>query len=246
MIFISYAREDLETALGLYDELKKRGFDPEIDHHTLSPGEEWEREIPRLIRASSRFVAIVSKTSRVKRGYYQTELRLALEEWKRRPSGEIFIVPVCLGPDVELPEDLEPFHRVDFSPPSPKALEKLVSSLGDEISSRPAAAIEPESRPEASPAAVVAQSSETTSVLSVDVPREVAAKVRRRVSKEFSENFPNIRAAKIEDEKERWRRLQVWREETGSERFDTLLGKAGLHEADYADQEAFFARWLAS
>jgi hypothetical protein len=62
-IFISYAHEDRNTALEIYNALKIKRLSPWIDAKDLLPGQEWKAEIGKAIRESNIFVACLSNYS---------------------------------------------------------------------------------------------------------------------------------------------------------------------------------------
>jgi hypothetical protein len=57
-IFISYAREDLETAKKLRDDLEKAGIKTWLDKEDLLPGQKWRTIISKEIRECSSFSGI--------------------------------------------------------------------------------------------------------------------------------------------------------------------------------------------
>jgi predicted esterase len=54
-VFISYAREDSDSAERLYNELKKTGFKPWLDKYNINAGQDWMEEIMDAIENSSRY-----------------------------------------------------------------------------------------------------------------------------------------------------------------------------------------------
>ena len=54
-VFISYAREDSDSAERLYNELKKTGFKPWLDKYNIIAGQDWKEEIMDAIENSSRY-----------------------------------------------------------------------------------------------------------------------------------------------------------------------------------------------
>jgi hypothetical protein len=112
-IFISYAREDLEKVLPLYEGLSAAGFRPWMDQYEIAPGELWEFAIERAIRSSDFFLACLSWNSASKRGILQREIRNALDAWKERLEGDIYLIPIRLE-DCEVPEELRRFQWVDL------------------------------------------------------------------------------------------------------------------------------------
>jgi TIR domain len=112
-VFISYARENRETALDIHKTLETHGFETWIDSINLLPGQDWANEIARAIRASGLFLACLSRTAVTKQGFVQSELKRALKVVDSLPSREVFIIPVRLD-ECEIPSELEQYHWLDY------------------------------------------------------------------------------------------------------------------------------------
>jgi len=128
-VFISYAREDSDIALRLCSDLRTAGATPWIDSEQLLPGQDWKSEIRNAIRSSDYFVVIFSKNSIGKRGFFQNEVRLALDELAQMPPARISLIP-CRLDDVEIHQQpLKDLHWLDLFPSYTDGLEKLKRSL---------------------------------------------------------------------------------------------------------------------
>ncbi len=116
-VFISYARENFESANRLYQDLKNvPEIEPWLDKECILPGMRWEPEIRKAVRESNFFIAILSKSSTSRKGYAHSELRAALEIARQFPDDQIFLIPVRLD-DCEMPVDeLWAINYVDFFP----------------------------------------------------------------------------------------------------------------------------------
>ncbi len=104
-VFISYAREDREVAIKLYNNLVSYGINAWIDIRKLLPGQKWKDVIIKAINQCSHFIAIFSENSVSKRGYVQKEVAAALEILEKLPSSSIYFIPVRL-------DECEPSHNV--------------------------------------------------------------------------------------------------------------------------------------
>jgi len=123
--FLSYAKEDRDFVDGLATRLLSDGvltwFDKKdllpgeawklkidfaiqhcdgvltwFDKKDLLPGEAWKLKIDYAIQHSDYFLTFFSDRSVSKIGYFQRELKYALEQQALRPLGTIFIIPVLL------------------------------------------------------------------------------------------------------------------------------------------------------
>lgn len=125
-VFLCHASEDKQEVARLYDRLKKSGFNPWIDIHSLLPGQNWKAEIATAIQTSNAVLICLSRTSIRKRGFVQAEIQFALDAAREVPTGRVFIVPVLLD-DCEIPRELADFHAVSIHRRG--NFQKLVQSL---------------------------------------------------------------------------------------------------------------------
>ncbi|MBM3748312.1 MAG: TIR domain-containing protein [Acidobacteria bacterium] len=95
-VFIAYVQEDAAAAARLYADLLSHGYAPWMDRKKLLPGQNWPRAIDEAIDVSDFFVACFSRRAVGKRGWFQSELRYALDCARRLPPEEIFLIPVRL------------------------------------------------------------------------------------------------------------------------------------------------------
>lgn len=129
-IFISYAKEDYEKALRLYNELcKQEGVNPWIDKKSILPGEKWKVAISNAIRQSRFFIALLSSNSVDKVGYGQKELKEGLEILDKYPESKIFIIPIRLDNCEVSDSRLKEIQYVDFFPNWSEGLAKLLETI---------------------------------------------------------------------------------------------------------------------
>ena len=60
---ISYAREDFDAAMRLYNELKNAGLNAWLDKYKILPGQKWGYEIQDAIEHSRYIIPLFSSTS---------------------------------------------------------------------------------------------------------------------------------------------------------------------------------------
>ncbi|MCP4353787.1 MAG: toll/interleukin-1 receptor domain-containing protein [Desulfobacterales bacterium] len=131
--FISYAREDLNIARQLYEDLRIGGANPWIDFEALHAGQNWKDVIIRAIKKSSHFLPLFSKNSVTKQGFVQKELKTALEVLDEFPTSDIFIIPVRLDESYPSDEKLRDIEWVDLFPFYRVGVNKILRSIvGDE------------------------------------------------------------------------------------------------------------------
>jgi hypothetical protein len=102
-IFICYAREDKNLVENLYRTLKRLELSPWMDEPPspykkdgIPPGADWDLAIREKLKEAMLVFACFSKKSIDKEGYYQRELRLALDRMNEMPLGRTFVVPILL------------------------------------------------------------------------------------------------------------------------------------------------------
>lgn len=98
MIFLSYVKEDRERVLPFYDLLSSHGHDPWMDCKKIIGGQDWDYEIRRALDRSEIVVVFISNNSIDKRGYAQREIKLAIDKYEERLTGDIYIIPIQLEP----------------------------------------------------------------------------------------------------------------------------------------------------
>jgi hypothetical protein len=117
-VFLCYAREDAVQVDRLQRSLEVAGIPVWRDTADLWPGQDWRATIRRAITDDALvFLACFSRKSLARRQSYQnTELDLALQQMRLRPSGEPWLIPVRFD-DCEIPDiDLVGFQNSATSP----------------------------------------------------------------------------------------------------------------------------------
>lgn len=124
LIFLSHASEDKPAVKRLCKRLKDDGFDPWLDTERLLPGQDWNLEIEKALRASEAILLCFSETSVAKEGYIQREYKRAMRYREEKPEGTIFVIPVRFD-DCQMPNFISELQWVDY----PDGYDKLFASL---------------------------------------------------------------------------------------------------------------------
>lgn len=115
MVFICHDNEDKDFAAFVHDEFKGKDLNPWLDKNNLTGGEEWDKEIKKIIKKVDYFVVIHSKKLAARHtGYVIKEINFALERKMEFRRGIRFIIPVTTD-DTRLMEELEEFQAVDLT-----------------------------------------------------------------------------------------------------------------------------------
>lgn len=110
-VFLAHADEDKDPARTLYSNLRSDGISPWLDERDLIPGQDWEFEIEKALQGSDAVLILLSANSVKKTGYFQKEIRHALDYADRQPEGAIYVIPVLLE-KCSVPKVLEKWHWV--------------------------------------------------------------------------------------------------------------------------------------
>jgi hypothetical protein len=129
--FISYASPDRERVLPFYEWLEKQGFDVWMDCRRLKPGQNWSVEINRALDKATFIISFVSRLSFDRRGYLQRELKLALDKVTEKLVDDIYLIPVLLDDDVEIPNQIKHLHFIRANEPNCK--EQIVGALNHQL-----------------------------------------------------------------------------------------------------------------
>jgi hypothetical protein len=125
-VFMCHSSGDRAVVLALYHKLKRDSFAPWLDEEDLLPGQEWESEIRRAVRATGVVVVCLSRSSITKEGYVQKEIKLALDVAEEKPERTIFLIPARLE-ECTVPERLVAWQWVDLF--EDRGYERLVAAL---------------------------------------------------------------------------------------------------------------------
>jgi len=132
-VFISAAREDYDRVLPIYRALHDAGLKPWLDVENLLPGELWQEAIREAIRDADIFLVFLSNTSVSRAGYFQKELRLALDVLGVKRESQTYVIPVRLDP-VMPPAPLADLHWIDAF--SSESIERVIETVRRAISLR--------------------------------------------------------------------------------------------------------------
>lgn len=112
-IFVCHSSGDKQAVKGLCSRLRKDGFDPWLDEEKLLPGQDWDLEIRRAVKASHVVIVCLSQQSITKAGYVQKEIKFSLDVADEQPEGVIFLIPLRLE-NCTVPDRLQKRQWVDL------------------------------------------------------------------------------------------------------------------------------------
>src|SRR5512145_120694 len=96
-VFLCHASQDKPIVRELYQRLLAEDWiEPWLDEEKLLPGQDWDMEIEKAVRASDAVVVCLSTNSVDKEGYVQHEIRLVLRIASYKPENTIFVIPIRL------------------------------------------------------------------------------------------------------------------------------------------------------
>jgi len=132
-IFLSYTRTDEKKVTILYNKLQSAGFNPWMDKQCILPGEDWKYKIQQAIKNSDFFCCFLSRRAVKKRGFFQTEIKEALDLWREQLISDIYFIPAKLE-ECKLSYPLSNFQWVNLY--EPKGWETLLLALSEGLKRR--------------------------------------------------------------------------------------------------------------
>ena len=117
-VFLSYSREDKQTARAIADALRAQGVEVWFDLDDLGGGDAWDVKIRRQIKECALFVPLISATTQARsEGYFRYEWHLAEQRSFLFAKGRAFILPVSIDGTRELDAIVpEAFLAVHWTP----------------------------------------------------------------------------------------------------------------------------------
>lgn len=128
LVFLSYARSDASLVKDVYIKLSDAYVNVWMDTEDILPGEEWELAIDTALKRSQLVLVFISNNSVTRDGFLQKEINTAIEVWKEKAPGSIYLIPVRLE-DCPIHQRLSKFHWVDIFVDS--GWSKLLKQMGD-------------------------------------------------------------------------------------------------------------------
>ncbi len=117
LAFLSYAKEDTGFVKSLAARLLQDGVLTWFDEKDLLPGDDWKRKIDDAIERSDFVLVFLSSVSVSKTGYFQRELKYALEQRQLRPQGTRYIIPIIVD-GCQVPATLRDIHWLRAEEPN--------------------------------------------------------------------------------------------------------------------------------
>jgi hypothetical protein len=102
-----------------------------MDYRRIKAGQNWDFEIKRALDRATFVLLFISKLSVDKRGYVQRELKLALDKLNEKLIDDIYIIPVLLDDDAQVPEQLRGIQHIRSS--NPQCNEQISDSLHHQL-----------------------------------------------------------------------------------------------------------------
>lgn len=119
-IYVSYSRNDGDTARKLQETLQTRGYTIWIDYQDLSAGSVWASQIDQAIRAAEIFIVLLSPSAMKSRTIHN---EISLAEKLQKP-----IIPVIIA-HTPIPPSLTNRQFVDATDDWERSLAKLVQAI---------------------------------------------------------------------------------------------------------------------
>lgn len=127
-VFLCHNHPDREEVEKLVDQLHAFGIGTWLDRQNLRGGDNWERQIPRVIQKQVDYVVVLQSSRMLGKveSYFHKEINEALERQKGFDEGFRFVIPAQLEHGVLL-EKLAHLHTVDLT--LPQGLKELADTI---------------------------------------------------------------------------------------------------------------------
>ncbi len=133
--FLCYAKENQTIVREFSQRLKAEGWiDPWFDEEDILPGQVWQASVINAVRQSHAVIVFLSKVAVASEGFFQKELKLALDTAAEKPEGTIFIIPIRID-HCDVPDMLLKYQYVDYFG-NKEHKERVYSSLIASLRSR--------------------------------------------------------------------------------------------------------------
>jgi len=112
--FLSYYKPNAHIMREFAQKLKSEGWiDPWYDEEDILPGQIWQTSVVTGVRKSHAVIILLSNAAIASEGFFQKEIKLALDTAAEKPEGTIFIIPIRID-DCEVPEMLRAYQYVSY------------------------------------------------------------------------------------------------------------------------------------
>ena len=112
--FLCYAKENQFVVREFSQRLTSEGWiDPWFDEDDILPGQIWQESVAKGVRNSHAVIIFLSDQAVASEGFFQKELKLALDTAAEKPEGTIFIIPIRINECI-VPEILLKYQYVDY------------------------------------------------------------------------------------------------------------------------------------
>ena len=112
--FLCYAKENQIVVREFSQRLISEGWiDPWFDEDDILPGQIWQESVANGVRNSHAVIIFLSGEAVASEGFFQKELKLALDTAAEKPEGTIFIIPIRIN-ECTVPEMLLKYQYVDY------------------------------------------------------------------------------------------------------------------------------------
>lgn len=127
-VLISYAREDAKKVECLETDLQKYGVVTWKDTHSIPPGVDWKKRIKKAFCENDFILLCFSSVSVSKVGFFQVEVKEAVDRQKYYPDSRVYLIPVKLEP-CAVPAKVLRFQCVDLYPEWKEGVGRIVASI---------------------------------------------------------------------------------------------------------------------
>ena len=130
-VFLCHDSRDRERVINIQEQLQRLGIATWRDQQNLRGGDDWDRQIRRVIQKQIDYVLVLETQHMISRSesYLHKEISEALERQKGFDAGRLFVIPATLEINDGL-RRLDHFHRVDIT--NDDGIRRLATEIQDD------------------------------------------------------------------------------------------------------------------
>lgn len=134
-VFLCHSSLDKDRIAEIEQQLQQRGINTWLDRQQLRGGDNWERQLPQVIKKQVDYVAVFQSAKMVTKveSYFYKEIDIALKRQSKFRPGMRFLIPALLE-SIDGIDDLKQFQQVDLSDDG--GIEALAETIKDDWQQR--------------------------------------------------------------------------------------------------------------
>jgi dienelactone hydrolase len=177
-VFLSYASQDVATALRICAALRALGVEVWFDQNELVGGDVWDAKIRKQIAECALFVPVISANTQARlEGYFRLEWKLAAQRTHTMADEKVFLLPVVIDgtrdPEAKVPAEFKMVQWTRLHSPEAEAAfgRRVVTLLHGDAPPAPTPIVDPPPHSIVAPSVTVSAAIPTQSPVEARTPK---------------------------------------------------------------------------